>query len=119
MSRKLNKAVSDYMRLLRKHYSSKILTAVLFGSVARGKFNKESDADILIIVSDSDKKMKDEISMSAYEIMLKNDVVLSPVVMDKNTFDWYRRNKDPFYKNVRKDGIEIWTKTQKSSLKSA
>ncbi|MEW6419092.1 MAG: nucleotidyltransferase domain-containing protein [Nitrospirota bacterium] len=118
MKRRLNKAICDYIKLLKKHYGDKILEAVLFGSAARGESNKESDADILIVTSDSNTMVKDKISMSAYEIMLKNDVVLSPIVMDKNTFEWYRTNRDPLYKNIRKDGIDIWTRKQKNLLKS-
>ncbi|RJQ43050.1 MAG: nucleotidyltransferase domain-containing protein [Nitrospiraceae bacterium] len=119
MKQRLNKAINDYMKFLKKHYSTKILIVVLFGSVARGEFNKESDADILIVISDSNTKIKDEISMSAYEIMLKNNVVLSPIVMDRDTYEWYKKNKDPFYNNIRRDGIDIWTKERESLLKSA
>lgn len=119
MGRRLNKAIEDYVRLLRKRYGARILDAVLFGSVARGVYDRESDADILIVVSDSNWKVKDEISMSAYEIMLKNNVVLSPIVMDESTFDWYRRNRDPLYRNIRRDGIELWTKKRESLSKSA
>jgi len=96
MSKNLNKAIHDYMKLLRKHYGTKILKAVLYGSVARKRPNKESDVDILIVISDNDIKVKDEISMSAYEVMLKNNVVLSPIVMDKNTFEWYKKTGTPF-----------------------
>lgn len=119
INRRLDKAVKDYIKLLQKYYSGNILRAVLFGSVARGEFDRESDADILIVLSDGDEKVKEEISMSAYEIMLKNDVVLSPIIMDENTFAWYKKNKDPFYNNIRRDGIELWTTSQKSLLKSA
>jgi len=119
MNKRINKAINEYIIFLKKYYSSKILNAVLFGSVARGESKRESDADILIITSESNALIKDEISMSAYEIMLKNNVVLSPIVMDKNTFNWYKKNRDPFYKNIRKDGIELWTKTRESLLMSA
>ncbi len=119
MNKKLNKAIDDYIKLLKKHYGATILKAILFGSIARAESNKESDVDILIVISSKDEKVKDEISMSAYEIMLKNNVVLSPIVMDENTFDWYKRNRDPFYNNICKDGIDLWTRKQESLLKSA
>ena len=119
VNKRINKAINEYIIFLKKYYSSKILAAVLFGSAARGESKRESDADILIITSESNALIKDEISMSAYEIMLKNNVVLSPVVMDKKTFNWYKKNRDPFYKNVRKDGVELWTRKQESLLKSA
>jgi len=119
MNRKINKAIDDYIKLLKICYGNKIFKVILFGSVARGAFSEESDADILIVISDSDTKIKDEISMSAYEIMLKNNVILSPIVMDEETFDWYKKNRDPFYNNIQKDGIDIWTRKQESLLKSA
>lgn len=119
MSKKLNKAIEDYVRLLKKRYGAKVLDAVLFGSAARGEADKASDADILVVISDTNAKVKDEISMSAYEVMLRNNVVLSPIVMDSVTFEWYKKYKDPFYKNVRRDGIDIWTKKQESLSKSA
>ncbi|MBI5665650.1 MAG: nucleotidyltransferase domain-containing protein [Nitrospirae bacterium] len=119
MKQRLNRAINSYMRFLKKNYGAKILSVILFGSVARGEFNRESDADILIIIKDSSHVIKDEISMSAFEIMLRNNVVLSPIVMDNETFEWYEKNRDPFYNNIRKDGIDIWTKKQENLLKSA
>lgn len=119
MSKPRKKTIEEYIAFLKKQYGFAILKAVLFGSAARGEAGRESDVDILIVVSDSNAGLRDEISMAAYEIMLKHDVVLSPIVMDKSTFDWYRINGDPFYKNIRRDGIEIWTRKPANSLKSA
>ena len=56
MSKKLTKAIEDYIKLLRSQYAGKILKAVLFGSAARGEAGRESDADILIW--DPEKKVK-------------------------------------------------------------
>jgi predicted nucleotidyltransferase len=119
MKKKQNKAIQEYTKLLKQLYSPVILKAVVFGSVVRGDTNKDSDVDILIVISDKYGKLKEEICMSAYEIALKNNVVFSPIVMDESTYEWYRINKDPFYKNIHRDGIEIWTKKSESLLKSA
>jgi len=119
MKKKQNKAIEEYKKLLKKLYGTVVLKAVVFGSVSRGENNKDSDVDILIVISDKYAKLKDEIGMSAYEIALKNNVVFSPIVMDESTYEWYRINKDPFYKNIRRDGIELWTKKSESLLKSA
>lgn len=119
MNRKLNRTIEEYINLLREQFSETVLSVILYGSAARGEMQKESDVDLLIVVSGEDARMKDAISMAAYEIMLKNDVVLSPLVMDAGTFGWYRKNKDPFYRNIRRDGIELWTKRPQRLLKSA
>ncbi|MEN6319738.1 MAG: nucleotidyltransferase domain-containing protein [Syntrophaceae bacterium] len=119
MKKKQKKAIDEYIKLLNKQYGAVILKAVVYGSVARGEADKDSDVDILIVISDKYAKLKDEIGVSAYEIALKNNVVLSPIVMDESTYEWYRANKDPFYKNIHRDGIEIWTTKSESLLKSA
>lgn len=117
--KKQKKAIEEYIKLLKKQYGSVVLKAVVFGSVARGETNKDSDIDILITISDKYAKLKDEIGMSAYEIALKNNVVFSSIVMEESIYKWYRINKDPFYKNIHSEGIEIWTKKPESLLKSA
>jgi predicted nucleotidyltransferase len=119
MGKKQSRAIQEYAKLLKKQYGTIVLKAVVFGSVARGENYKDSDVDILIVISDNYTDLKDEVGMSAYEIALKNNVVFSPIVMDESTYEWYRINKDPFYKNIRRDGIEIWTKKSENLLKSA
>ena len=93
MSKKLHKAIYQYVSGLRHRYADSIITVVLFGSTARGESGKESDVGILIVTSEKNPRTKDAISMAAYDIMLKNNVVLSPLVMDAATFSWYKKFK--------------------------
>ncbi len=46
--------VERYSRLLLEHFSSRLLSIVLFGSVSRGDWDRDSDIDLLIIVDDWD-----------------------------------------------------------------
>jgi len=39
----------NFVRLLKEKYKEDLLSIILFGSVARGKWNKESDIDLFII----------------------------------------------------------------------
>ena len=41
----------NFVRLLREIYKEDLLSIILFGSVARGKWNNESDIDLFIIFS--------------------------------------------------------------------
>ncbi|MEW6003163.1 MAG: nucleotidyltransferase domain-containing protein [Nitrospirota bacterium] len=103
----------------QKNYEDKIGQVVLFGSVARGESDEESDIDILVVLKNGDNKLRDEISMAAFEITLKNNAILSPIVMDKKTFTWHKKFKDPFYNSIKRDGIDLWTKRPEPLLKSA
>lgn len=75
--------MSEYLTILREKYKDKVVDVLLFGSVARGNYDEESDIDILVIIKNGKSKFRDEISMASYEPMLRNDVVISSLVMDE------------------------------------
>lgn len=112
---KIKKAIAEYLQILRKKYEDKIIDVRLFGSLARGDYDTESDIDLLVIVKINNWKFKNDVAMSSYEPELKYLVVLSPLVMHINEFNWYKRYKDPLYNQIERDGIELW-KNQKKSL---
>lgn len=114
MKKKLTKnqinALSDYLTILKKKYRDKIVDVLLFGSVARGDYDEESDIDILVIVKNGENRLRDEVSMASYEPMLRNDVVISSLVMDEMMYNWHRKYKDPLYKVIKREGINLWKK---------
>ncbi|KPK44424.1 MAG: hypothetical protein AMK74_05165 [Nitrospira bacterium SM23_35] len=103
-------ALSQYLTILRSNFRDKIVDVLLFGSVARGEYDEESDMDILVIVENGDAKFREEVSMASYEPMLRNDVVMSSLVMDKAMYNWHRKYKDPLYNMIKREGIDLWRK---------
>ena len=59
----------------------KINAAVLYGSIAKGTINPESDIDILLVVKNNNNNNK--IFDIAAKISSKNNRVISPVIMEK------------------------------------
>ena len=75
---------------------------VLFGSVARGEDNDDSDIDILII-SDNRELIEDEISDEKYEIINNYRELISVHIITQKQ---YENTKDySFLTNIRKEGI--------------
>jgi len=35
-------------------------------------------------------------------------VILSPLVMDEETYEWHKKYRDPLYNRIKKDGIDLW-----------
>jgi len=118
LNKKIIETLNAYIALLKENYGKNVIKVILFGSAARRKRSRESDVDLLIITTNKRQSVKDEISMSAFDIMLKNNIVLSPIVMDKDTYEWYKKYRDPFYNNIMRDGVDIWTKKPERLLKS-
>ena len=112
MALELNKnqrlAINRYLEILQQKYGEQISEVILFGSIARGDFTGESDIDLLVVTADGDQKLKDEISMSCFDIILETDIILSPLVMDAGTYKWHEKYEDPLYNHIKRDGINLW-----------
>lgn len=85
-----------------------ISAIILYGSVARGTAENDSDIDIAIMFNRpfTDKE-NDSLSDFIVEMDLKYDKVFS--VIDVNNEDYKKwQNIIPFYRNVEKEGIILW-----------
>lgn len=84
--------------------SDKIISIILFGSVARGDDTEESDIDILIISNnreDIDDKISDEIAW----IMYDKQELISVHVINEEIFN--KTKNFSFLTNVLKEGVPI------------
>lgn len=81
---------------------------ILFGSTAKGTQTDESDVDIAVIVRQYTKTMHDKMIEFTVDLELEYNKVLSVLLIDYNNFkEW--EHILPFYKNVKKDGITLWS----------
>ena len=110
--------ISGYLEILKKNYKDMILRVVLFGSVARGESDEESDIDILVVLKNGGRKLRDEISMASFDSILNNNVILSPIVMEKKIYEWHKKYRDPLYNSIERDGIDLWMKRLRLLSKS-
>lgn len=81
---------------------------ILYGSVARGTQTAESDVDIAVIVRRYTEDMHDKMIDLTVDLELEYNKVLSVLLID---YDNFREWEDvlPFYKNMKKDGIMLWS----------
>lgn len=81
---------------------------ILYGSVARGTQTDESDVDIAVIVRKHAEDMHDKMIDLTVDLELEYNLVLSVLLIDYDNFrEW--ENVLPFYKNVKKEGIMLWS----------
>lgn len=98
--------VDETKKLLKED----VYKIVLYGSCARGDYDGESDIDIMIIVNCRKEEVfryRKQISKVASRIGLKNDMEVSLLLRDKDTFE---QGGDvlPFYKNILKEGVALY-----------
>lgn len=94
---------------LRAILGKNIQQIILYGSAAKREETAESDIDIAIILNQGfDKETRKEFIAWAAEMDLKYEKVFSIIDIEKENMDKWG-NMLPFYKNIRKEGIVLWT----------
>lgn len=94
----------------KKILKEDIYKIILYGSCARGDFDSESDMDVMIVMNCRKEEVfrhRKQISKVASRIGLKNDIEISLLLRDKDT---YEQGGDilPFYKNIQREGVALY-----------
>ncbi|MBC8181134.1 nucleotidyltransferase domain-containing protein [candidate division KSB1 bacterium] len=111
--RRINLATADkrvleeFVVYLQKSITDQVELVALFGSKARGDSQKDSDIDVLVILSKEDRKLRREILKHAARLSLKYDVLLSPRVIGAER--WEKMRGFSLYQNVEQEatGLEL------------
>ena len=92
-------------RLLKKYPEVEI---ILYGSKARGDFDKESDIDLLILVkSIVNSRLEEEITHITFDIELNYDVVFGKIIESKDFWNKPLAKAMPLHLNIDKEGVYI------------
>ena len=95
---------------MRGIYGTILFKAILYGSYARGEETEESDVDIaLLIEGKADPEMTEKMLVCVARRELECGKVLSVVDIDNKKYsEW--SDTLPFYRNIKKEGIILWTR---------
>ncbi len=103
--------INQFVEEVNKILGDRVKKIILYGSYARGDFNKNSDIDIMILTDLTDDeivKYRSKIYHIAYDIEFDNnfDIALSPIVKNIDKFNYWL-DALPFYINVQKEGVVL------------
>ena len=110
MKQKVYSCLKDYIEIAKEVYGDKLLKVILYGSYARGDFNKESDIDLLFLVDTSPEKERQgfyDFLDKSFDIKLESELDFQPIVKSIRTFEHWKEYL-PFYKNILKEGEVIY-----------
>jgi predicted nucleotidyltransferase len=100
-------ALRAFVAYLQKSAPDQVEFMALFGSKVRGDSQKDSDIDVLVILSKEDRELRREILKRAAHFSLEYDVLLSPRVIGAER--WEKMRGFSLYKNVQQEaaGLDI------------
>lgn len=106
MNKKVGRILTKLKRYLIETFGDKIREIILYGSYARGDYNKDSDIDILIVVSDdiNPVEIEEVLNDLLFEILLNENELCSVRAIPEKLF---REYNSPFIWNVKEEGVRI------------
>lgn len=95
-----------------KLFGEKLSQLILYGSYARNEHDPESDIDIMILVDESETKLREyrsKIVDIMTDLSLKYDTIIS---FNRQTSKRYNDYLDvlPLFQNIHNEGVEIYGK---------
>ena len=103
--------IEDFTNKVSTLLGSHLRKIILYGSYARGDFNKDSDIDIMILTDLKDNEIveyRSKVIEIVYDIEYDNDfdITISPLVKNIDKFNYWLQAL-PFYMNVQKEGVVL------------
>ena len=107
----INNIIQYFVKGVNEILGNRVKKVILYGSYARGDFQKSSDIDIMILTDLEDEELiqyRDKIWDFAYDVEFENnfDITLSPLVKNIDKFNYWL-DALPFYMNVKKEGVVL------------
>ncbi|MEW6203270.1 MAG: nucleotidyltransferase domain-containing protein [bacterium] len=80
---------------------------ILFGSRARGNPEDDSDWDILVLTEQVTDEVRDMLYDIIYDIDLAENVVITPLILPKDEWEFKRYKDHPLHRNVDAEGVVL------------
>lgn len=109
MPNKIDIVLKKFIVEVSKLIGNRLKKVILYGSYARGDYDKNSDIDLMILTDFNDEEIieyRAKIRDLACDLELENDIIISPIVRNIEKYN-NRINIVPFYMNVKKEGVII------------
>ena len=104
---KERQVATAFVHKVRRRFDGQLISAVLFGSRARGEAESDSDMDVLVIMSNAGPEIRKEVRYLAVEVWLEHGIYLSTRVWSRDHWRRLAELQTLLYQNIRRDGIDL------------
>ena len=99
----------QFTQQMRRIFGVHLSKVIVYGSYARGDYQKNSDVDVMILVDLTEeeiKKRENAVYDIAFDIEMSTGIDISPVIKSEEQYEYWV-DVLPYYRNVREEGVEI------------
>jgi predicted nucleotidyltransferase len=94
---------------IKRSFEKNVKDIVLFGSVARGRADEDSDIDLLVLLEGAEPRdMTDRLYDVVYPIMLASDTVITVMILSDSEFLAMVREGSGFARGIIEEGIQLY-----------
>ena len=90
--------------------SKKVISCVVYGSVAEGRATAQSDIDVLVLVKQKDKTAEREMFDAAARLSTDFNKTISPLIMTEKEFKSALSKNEPLALNIIEKNVVIYGK---------
>ena len=101
--------IMSFARKVRRILGKNLKQVILYGSYARGDYTEDSDIDIMVLTTLTDKEIEQietEIYDLTFDYLMDYGVDISVVIKNEEQFNYWL-GALPFYDNVQKEGVVL------------
>jgi len=95
----------EYAKILREKLGERIREIVLFGSRARGAPSRDSDYDVLVVVDQRTKEVREAVLDADVEMMDRHSALFAPLIYGEQ--EWRKIQGFPLAWNISREGIRL------------
>jgi predicted nucleotidyltransferase len=107
LSKNQEQALAEIRGLLSGKFG--IVAITLFGSVARGNADEESDIDLLIVTAEPlARPVRHEITDIVFEVNLRRDTNFSTLVVDRRSWESGLFSVTPLHDEIIREGVPVY-----------
>jgi predicted nucleotidyltransferase len=103
----INTALARFAAELRHRFGEAVVDVRLFGSFARSEAGEESDVDVAVVLEGADWSTRREVIDLATDAGLPFDLLISPTIFDRETYQRWREQERPLVMDIERDGVPL------------
>ena len=109
MPKAIDDELNRFINEIKKILGNRLKKVILYGSYARGDYNKDSDIDVMILTDLNEEEIiiyRRKIWDYVADIEVDKGIVINPILKNIEEFKSWSE-VIPFYNNILKEGVII------------